>query len=853
MSVIFAGVYFYYQSSFDKNDKSANYIPNKAAFVLKVPLKHFGFTSLFSDASYWNQLTNIPSLNRVSSQLLEFESVLLENRTIKKLISNSNIYVSAFATKSDDFDLLYVVKVNKEHNPDTLQNTISKLLGDAGGADKRNFNGETITEYKLEGQREFSYTVLDNYFIGSFTSFLVDDAIAQSQEGVSLGLQGELNKGINISNKVELMCIYKNAPSFLKIFSDKRAGESGIDVLEFYSELSNFKLTIDSNSISGNSNRELYSQVSFVKHYEGQTSSKIDLFSLLPSSTSAVKHISISNISNWIEELKHDRSKMISGYSIDEYLQGLNNKYNTDLVASLTSWCSGNYAQVILDPPNSNYKDFVFAFFEADEMGKAKEELSVLAKTTSIKENIVSEIYNDAEIVSIDVKGVLPLIYGNVFNKVQTLTYTSFNNYIIFGNTSESLKLLLDELNSKELLIDGFSQDELAFIENKQCNYLLYSNPANSEYIIDAHFNEKWFANYNESKEELSAISSFFYSYDYNDARPNSSFLISFNKKRASSVKLAWKKEFENNLSTRPFLLKNATSKVYKILIQDEENNLYCIDEEGEILWQKKIAAKILNHIEAVDMRANGQTQYLFNTKRNVYLIDDKGANVLNYPIQLPYESSMPIVFLNNKNTKDLTYYVYCKNKQIYAYNMNGRPMVNWKHRGEEIELARNMQTVSTNLETQLVMSYSNGIVEFCKPNGEVVTEYIYNEGMSPNNTFYREELGEGFWVSTDKIGNVVMLSAKGDVDIIPNPTMSAEHSFYYSDIDNDLNKDLIYLDEGELNAYDQDLIMVMYKRLSKDLAPFISVNELTPYEMSIGVVSNAANEIHLFNSDGLN
>ena len=693
--VMVVGSYFLYNHLKSKNGNAKNYIPNKAALIIKVPLKHFNLSNILISSTYWNHISNIPVINKVSGQLIAFESILIENKFIKNLIGSSNFYVSAFATKSENFGLLYTVKLNSEHQTDSLQAAVSKILNQVVDITKRNFNSEIITEFQLKDNREFSYVVLDHYFIGSFTSFLVDDAINQFQNKVSIGFQDDLLSGLNISsNKVEVIWIYKNVPPFLKVFSDKRGGESGIDVMEYFSLLSNYQLQIDSNGISGFSNKELFSDVSFVNNYRGQQANKSALFELLPASTSIVKQVSISDIKSWIQNLKGDRSKLISGYSIEEYLEGLNNKYKADIMTYLTSWCTGNYAQVILEPNNFNYDEFVYAFFEADNAEFAKKLLKELAIKTNVGNNLIAETYNNTEIISIDVKGVLPLIYGNIFNKVQSLHCFVYKNQVVFGNSVESLKFLLTELKTGNKLNDKFSVSEREIMNSNNSNYLFYSNLGNSEKVLGSHMNETWFSNYTDAKNELSSIGSFIYSYNFNLGNPESKFLLSFSGKNEKSVKLLWQKAFDSELATKPFLVKSESSKVFKILIQDVENNLFCLDESGEILWKKNISDRILNNIEAIDMRANGQTQFLFNTASNVYLIDDKGANILNYPIKLPHTTTNHLVMASNLKTKELNYYVYCNNKQVYAYNINGRPLSNWKYRTNELELSRNIQCV---------------------------------------------------------------------------------------------------------------------------------------------------------------
>ena len=422
---------------------------------------------------------------------------------------------------------------------------------------------------------------------------------------------------------------------------------------------------------------------------------------------------------------------------------------------------------------------------------------------------------------------MLPLLFGNIFNKVQSVNYFAYNNHVIFGNSVEALKSLLDEFRIGKTLSDKLSEGERDIVSNTRSNYLIYINHENSENVLKAHMNDSWFTNYTDSKTQLSSLSSFIYTCDYDLGNPESKFLITFSDKKSGSIKLAWKKEFESELVTKPFLVKSESSKIFKILVQDTENNLYCLNESGEILWNKRIAGKVLNNIEAIDMHSNGQTQFLFNTNGNVYLIDDKGANVLNYPIKLPHVTTNELVLATNSKSKELSYFVYCNNKQIYAYNVNGRPLSNWKYRSMDVDLSRNIQCVMQKELPILILSHTNGLIQFCRATGDVIKEYSHDEAMSAHNKFFSDHLAANNWTSTDKLGSIVTLALEGNLIVNPNPTMSNKHTFNYNDIDGDLNNDFIYLDDDELSAYDQDMIMIMYKKFSKNIDSYISVNNV--------------------------
>ena len=83
-----------------------------------------------------------------------------------------------------------------------------------------------------------------------------------------------------------------------------------------------------------------------------------------------------------------------------------------------------------------------------------------------------------------------------------------------------------------------------------------------------------------------------------------------------------WTVNLDYETNYKPQFVINHYNQAFEIFTQDIENNIYLINDNGALLWKKKIGNAILGDIHQIDRYKNTKLQYLFNTK------DDSKTNL---------------------------------------------------------------------------------------------------------------------------------------------------------------------------------------------------------------------------------
>ena len=121
--------------------------------------------------------------------------------------------------------------------------------------------------------------------------------------------------------------------------------------------------------------------------------------------------------------------------------------------------------------------------------------------------------------------------------------------------------------------------------------------------------------------------------------------------------------------------VKNHKSKQKDIVVQDVENQLYLITNQGVVRWKKKLSGPIIGRIKQVDLYKNGRLQMVFSTENRVYVLDQLGKDVGAYPLKF-----------KNKITQAVSVFDYDKNKNYRFLITQGKVLIMYDGKGKRVK-----------------------------------------------------------------------------------------------------------------------------------------------------------------------
>ena len=141
-----------------------------------------------------------------------------------------------------------------------------------------------------------------------------------------------------------------------------------------------------------------------------------------------------------------------------------------------------------------------------------------------------------------------------------------------------------------------------------------------------------------------------------------------------SSIELKFESSITNDIVLGPLIVKNHINNSNEVLIQDYKNILYLINDRGQVEWTREIDGKIIEEINQIDSYKNGKLQYVFATKKALYLLDRKGRNVGKFPLKF-----------NDQITKPLSVFDYDNNKNYRLLITQGNELFMFDSKGNRV------------------------------------------------------------------------------------------------------------------------------------------------------------------------
>ena len=164
---------------------------------------------------------------------------------------------------------------------------------------------------------------------------------------------------------------------------------------------------------------------------------------------------------------------------------------------------------------------------------------------------------------------------------------------------------------------------------------------------------------------------------------------------------------------------KGSSKKTEKeIWVQDKNYALYALSKSGQRLWKKEFDSPILSKIHPIDLYENGRQQYLFNTVNHIFVVDEKGEPLNNFPIRLsaPATTSLLLTELG----KQFMIFIPCENEKIYGFQLDGSPLSGWNPLSEAGLVEQPLKLLQQKDNIFIIAVNAAGTALAFNPSGEI-------------------------------------------------------------------------------------------------------------------------------------
>ena len=683
------------------------------------------------------------------------------------------VYISMHLTGRSGFDFIYYVELPGRAQQGSLAGLHEHFKADPTLRYKeREFEGRTIHQFEQrEGSQSFYYFTEGNYFVGSFTGYLLEDVIRHlTDDGKdhffaqhpSMPISAKAYEGqwwVNLRKWPELMKVFLPA-------NEEARWPAFADYLHLDWVLGE-KVVLGSGFAPmgiGNEPKD------FLDVLQSQQNGRFRIVNQLPSRMAWAFHWRLQNSTGYQDAMYQYQLK--NAAETNRQREAFANRFLLDY-QDFFDKLGEEAAMVVLESVNIENPDRLILLESTDPNRTLQwlRNLSSKVAETSL-DSLYMEEYLGQEIRLADVYNLPAFLFGSNFEGFPQTFYTSHGNYILLGNTAQGIRRLLDDWNQGEIL--GKSVRSAVFLENTLqegvCGWILQSPRAWNHAL--ATLNTEWAGYFEQDGLAWRGLAQGAIQFRKDDQQWFVSMALQPEVDQITPGERRFQTrlnhQFPHELTTGPSVVRNHNTGARETLLQDASNTLYLVDLDGKVLWQDSISEAMVGDVTQIDYFNNGKLQYFFTTQTQLHVIDRKGDEVEGYPVSLPNGQQVAFsTVIDYDGSKHYRLAVATTQGQVYLYDKDGTALEGWSPRKFAAPLVHPPVHVRVRGIDRLVFTLANHNVVVTNRRGEVQTGFPVDvRGRMASPLFIQEgtDLDNSFFTAVTTDGELVQFNMEGKV-----------------------------------------------------------------------------------------
>jgi hypothetical protein len=742
--LLLGGIGYFTYMTWVKNANltSWSFVPQNAIFVYESP-NPIGTLEGIKETGIWKNLSSIPIFANSAANLESFDT-LSGNGIFKNLFENTNTLISFHPVTSEDFDFLYIIDIDNLSKHAFVSGALAKYKNKGYNKKTREYLGFTITEYKdPKGSGDFTYIFYKNYFIGSFSAFLVEDAIRTvSNEEVASFDQ----KFIELQRVSKLEKDQGNVYFNFSRFPSLLNGMLKTNVTSAPAKSAFLDLQIADQYINMSGFTFLDEPTEFLSTLSQNPGSSIEMAEIIPNQTAWAYHFNLSDIPLFAS--KSESYFRISDNKVlikrDELLA--KNDFDVTFTYQLIDQEIG---LITLEPSRPTRHD-QYLFLEIKDMGEALRFFNSAGERQSATkgDTVYVEQFGNYEIRKLPISEFPYALLGDIALGFESTYYLQYRNYLIFSNNLLQLKNFTLAIENEDTWGKSLKIKKLLDQSNQAANFSLFINTPRAWNQVTSNLKDSWldFAKeYQFPLRNLEFISLQFSAVDnkfYTNFTAHQPYIPS--STIPDKVNIRETIALPDFIITKPYLVTNHNTKKKEIVLQDSSYNLHQLSSEFSALWSTAINEKIITDILQIDYYKNGKLQIAFATKSGIHIIDRTGEYLPGFPKSIP--GSRDIAFftiIDYDNSKNYRFGIVDVKGAFYLTDKDLKPLTGWNPKTFDSPLTGPVEHYRIGRTDVIVAIQENGKINAMNRRGEFLEKFPINLDTNLEGGFFMKETND--------------------------------------------------------------------------------------------------------------
>ena len=337
-----------------------------------------------------------------------------------------------------------------------------------------------------------------------------------------------------------------------------------------------------------------------------------------------------------------------------------------------------NSSHINIDKDSINNKEKIFDEIVEIAVSEIEENKVVILRSNDIKKtHLKTQKYNSynnykgKEILEIPETEKINSLTNPLLSEIDLNKLVIIDNFLFISNSLKSLKKVIENYLLKNTYQYSENYKKSKSLMSKESSYEINSKNGsliNFPKLIGVKspknkFNNVKFQIVNEN--EILHINGVIDNYN--------------NKSVYKKISEIFITKIKGKIVVNPHFVTNHITKAKEIVVQDNNDYLYLISNQGKVLWKKKIVGKILGQIKQVDIYKNGRLQLIFVTQKRLYMLDRNGKEVKPFPKVFRDKITQPLSVFDYDNNKNYRFLV-TQNNELLMYDSKGKIVKGFKY-----------------------------------------------------------------------------------------------------------------------------------------------------------------------------
>lgn len=705
-----------------------HYVPQNSAVIIKINDK----------LAFSNELEN-SHLLRSLSQTKAYTAIVDKINMLRYLHTNAESILAFVESEENNFETVFIAQnlddlVQLEDMPERKVEQIP-------------YAGKNIDKYTL-GETIFFVSVFEDKIIVSSTRILIENLIQNERQ---LSLDPSLSRLYQIANDQNSATVFINTDKGKSILAPILANDRHLDISRF-SDWISLDMDTDKDHLRLNG----------ISTVNGSLPKFIDLFQ----NTHA--------LDNRTPNLAPGSSKAILSYTFDhygtfadnqmEYLgrsQAMDTTFNA--VEEIGSVYLDGEKAIIL---HTNGSEQILNFLDGSKKS--------------------SEEYQGNEIVALSKVDFLNHYFDPLVSDYSANYYTVLENAFVFATSAEILKIFITNYKNgttfEKTSTFKTAKEQLA----DESSILFVSDSGGTEYFINSYFDQGFskdihtmdWAEYTFAAQIVA---------ENNFHHTNILFQKIAHETTLNKTTPFFTLQLDTEIATAPQFVKNHTTNKEEIVLQDQDNVLYLISTEGNIIWKKQLEGRVQGRIEQVDIYRNGRLQLAFTTNNRFMILDRNGKEVPPFTFSFEGGNLNPLAVFDYEGKKDYRF-VVTQGTKLFMYNRLGEIVKGFKFTQAEQPISGTPKHFRIGKNDYVALKQEDGQLKILSRTGDVRVPVKEKITFSDNEIL----LHKNKFTVTDNKGRLYQIDEKGklttaNLNLLPDHGIDATTNTLVMMNDNEL------------------------------------------------------------------